>query len=212
VEKRVKSLDAPHEERREEDIGGLSRAGLFSRSLAVVGALGGAAFGAAALAASPGSGTSAARDREILNLALLVARLQAAFYAQALHEGRLKGEKHQFAQVVGGQERQHVKYLEGALGSHAAKSPGFRFGDATSDPHKFISTAATLESTSVGAYNGQGVNLTPATLAAAARIVSVEARHAAWARAIAGKDPAPDAVDAPITISQAKKALAPFLS
>jgi hypothetical protein len=42
--------------------------------------------------------------------------------------------------------------------------------------------------------------------------VSVEARHAAWARALAGKDPAPVAVDTPISISQAKSALAPFLA
>ncbi len=209
---RMKSPDAPSEERRDEHVGGLSRAGLFSRSLAVVGALGGAAFGAAELAAAPRSRASAARDRDILNLALLVARLQAAFYAEALHGGKLKGEAHQFAAVVSGQEREHVKFLAGALGSHAAKSPAFSFGDATSDPDKFISTAVKLESTSLATYNGQGVNLTPATLSAAAKIVSVEARHAAWARAIAGEVPAPDAVDAPMTIAQAKQALAPFLS
>jgi Ferritin-like domain len=190
----------------------LSRAGLFSRSLAVLGALGGSAVGAAELAASSGSQRSAARDREILNLGLLVARLQAAFYAEALRRGHLKGEDRQFADVVGRQERAHVKFLAGALGSHAAKSPGFRFGDAATDPKKFVETAVTLESTSLGVYNGQAVNLTPQTLAAAARIVSVEARHAAWARALAGKDPAPAAVDTPISVSQAKSALAPFLA
>lgn len=209
---RMKSPDAPSDRRDNGHVGGLSRAGLFSRSLAVVGALGGAAFGASELAAAPRSQASAARDREILNLALLVARLQAAFYAEALHSGKLNGEKHQFAKVAGGQEHEHVTFLAGALGSHAAKSPAFRFGDAVTDPDKFISTAVTLESTSLATYNGQGVNLTPATLAAAAKIVSVEARHAAWARAIAGQVPAPDAVDAPITVGQAKKALAPFLS
>jgi ferritin-like protein len=180
--------------------------------MAVFGALGGSALGAAELAASSGSNQSAARDRAILNLGLLVARLQAAFYAEALRTGHLNGERHQFADVVGSQEKQHVEFLAGALGSHAAKSPTFRFGDATSDPKKFVATAATLESTSLGVYNGQALNLTPQTLAAAAKIVSVEARHAAWARALAGKDPAPAAVDMPITISQAKSALAPFLA
>jgi hypothetical protein len=180
--------------------------------LAVLGALGGSAFGAAELEASPGSQRSAARDREILNLALLMARLQAAVYAQALRSGHLTGEKRQFAHVVGGQEQEHVKYLAAALGSSAGKRPAFHLGDSASDPDKFIATAVSLESTSVGVYNGQGVNLRPQTLAAAARLVSVEARHAAWARAIAGKDPAPDAIDQPITIEQAKKALAPFLA
>lgn len=169
-------------------------------------------MGAAELAASSGAPQSAARDREILNLGLLVARLQAEFYSQALRSGHLKGEVRQFADVVGSQEKAHVSFLAGALGSHAAHSPSFRFGDAASDPRKFVATAVTLESTSLGVYNGQAPNLTAPTLAAAARIVSVEARHAAWARALAGTDPAPVAVDTPISISQAKSTLAPFLA
>ena len=189
----------------------ISRAGLFSRSLAFVGALGGSALGAAKLAASSGSQHSPARDREILNLALLIARLQTAFYAEALKGGQLIGERHQFASVVGPHERAHVKFLAAALGPHASNAPRFQFGDATTDPNKFVSTAESLESTSLGVYNGQAVNLTPQTLAAAARIVSVEARHAAWARALAGKDPAPVAVDMPISVSEAKSVLAPFL-
>ena len=193
----------------------LSRGALFARSLAVLGALGGSALGAADLAASSGSqsgsGRSPARDQEILNLGLLVARLQAAFYADALRAGHLTGESHQFADVVGKQEQAHVQYLVSALGPAANQSPSFRFGDSTSDPAKFIATAVSLESTSLGVYNGQAVNLTPSTLAAAARIVSVEARHAAWARALAGQDPAPAAVDVPISVNQAKSAIAPFI-
>jgi hypothetical protein len=193
----------------------ISRAGLLSRSLAVLGALGGSALGASELAASSGSQSGAqgspARDREILNLALLMARLQAAFYTDALRGGRLTGEDRQFAETVGKQEQAHVEYLAGALGPNANKSPGFRFGDAATNPAKFVPTAVSLESTSLAVYNGQAVNLTPPTLAAAARVVSVEARHAAWARALAGMDPAPVAVDVPITVSQAKSVLAPFL-
>jgi hypothetical protein len=185
---------------------------LFSRSLAVLGALGGSALGAAELAASSGSQPSAARDAEILNLALLSARLQAAFYAEALRRGRLTGESRQFAHVVGAQERAHVAFLAAALGRSANKSPHFRFDEAATDPTKFVATAESLESTSLGVYNGQAVNLTSPTLAAAARIVSVEARHAAWARALAGKDPAPVAVDMPISISQAKSVFGPFLA
>jgi Ferritin-like domain len=189
-----------------------SRAGLFSRSLAVVGAFAGSAVGAAELAASSPSRPSPARDREIFGLALLIARLQAALYAQALNAGHLSKETRQFADVVGAQERAHVKYLTAALGSSATKSPSFHFGAAVADPAKFIATAVSLESTSVAVYNGQAVNLTPHALAAAARVVSVEARHAAWARAIAGKDPAPDAVDVPFTISQAKSVIRPYLA
>ena len=192
--------------------GRVSRAGLFSRSAAVLGALGGVAVGAAELAAASNSQRTPAHDREIFGFALLIARLQAAFYADALDAGHLTGEAHQFAGVVGAQEKAHVSYLTSAVGSSAGKSPGFHFGHATTDPTKFIATAATLESTSLAVYNGQGVNLTSSALAAAARIVSVEARHAAWARAIAGEVPAPVAVDVPMTVSQAKAVFRPFLA
>ena len=55
--------------------------------------------------------------------------------------------------------------------------------------------AARLEDLAVSAYNGQAANVSADTLAAAATIVSVEARHAAWVRSIVGDPPAPDATD-----------------
>jgi len=199
------------EDERGAVVGRLSRGALLTRSLAVVGALAGSAFGAADLAASPGSQRSPAQDREILNFGLLMERLQAAFDAEALSGGRLTGELKQFASVVGAHEQAHAAYLAAALGPSASKSPAFRFGDAATDPSKFIATAVSLEQTGLGVYNGQGVNLTPQALAAAARVVSVEARHAAWARALAGEVPAPVAVDVPITVSQAKSVFARYI-
>ncbi len=189
----------------------VSRGSLFKGSIAVVGALAGAAVGGAQLAASADSGGSAATDREILTYGLLIERLQAAFYAAALAGGQLTGEALQFAQVVGAEEQAHVKYLAAALGPSAGASPRFSFGDSATDPAKFIATAISLEETGLGVYNGQAVSLTPKTLAAAARVVSVEARHAAWARALAGKDPAPVAVDVPIPVAQAKQTFKPFI-
>ena len=189
----------------------VSRGSVFKGSIAVVGALAGAAVGGAQLAASADSGGSAATDREILTYGLLIERLQAAFYAAALAGGKLTGEARQFAQIVGAEEQAHVKYLTAALGPSAGTSPRFSFGDSATDPAKFIATAISLEETGLGVYNGQAVNLTPKTLAAAARVVSVEARHAAWARALAGKDPAPVAVDVPISVAQAKQTFKPFI-
>jgi hypothetical protein len=52
-----------------------------------------------------------------------------------------------------------------------------------------------LEDLTVATYNGQAVNLTPASLKAAARIVSVEARHAAWIRSIVGTVPSTETSD-----------------
>lgn len=198
-----------------EERGGLvalvSRAGMLKGSLALAGAVAGSAVGAAEITALADSGGSPAQDREILTFGLLIEHLQAAFYAAALRGGQLTGEARQFAQVVGAEERAHVEYFTAALGATAGASPRFKFGDAATDPAKFIATAISLEEAGVGVYNGQAVNLTPKTLAAAARVVSVEARHAAWVRALAGKDPAPVAVDVPISVSQAKQTFQPFI-
>jgi hypothetical protein len=153
------------------------------------------------------SAPSAKQDTEILNFALLIEHLQVAFYAESLMHGRLRGQSRQFARVVAGQERAHRKFVESALGSKARQPPRFRFGEATSDPAKFSAAAVALEDTALAAYNGQGPNLTASALSAAARIVSVEARHAAWARVLAGQNPAPHAVDPPATEAQATTAL-----
>jgi rubrerythrin len=153
------------------------------------------------------SAPSAKQDTEILNFALLIEQLQAAFYAESLAHGRLRGQRRQFAQVVAGHERAHRKFLESALGSKARRPPRFRFGETTSDPAKFGAAAVALEDTALAAYNGQGPNLTASSLGAAARIVSVEARHAAWARVLAGQIPAPLAVDRPDSEGEARASL-----
>lgn len=139
---------------------------------------------------------SAKQDRKILNFALTLERLQAGFYRTALERGALKGELREFAEVVGGNERAHVAFLEKALGPAARPAPTFDFTAATGGPRRFATTARMLEDAGVLAYNGQAANLTKPTLAAAAEIVSVEGRHAAWIRDILGLPPAPNAADA----------------
>ena len=160
-------------------LGQFTRGTLVRGLVAGLGALAGGALGATELVASPDRHGSAATDKAILTFALLIERLQAAFYAEALRSAALTGETLQFAQVVGKEERAHVKALEAALGSAARRSPRFKFGAAVSDHARFLATAISLEETGLGVYNGQAVNLTPKALAAAARIVWVEAQHAA---------------------------------
>jgi hypothetical protein len=164
-------------------------------------------IGVAALAAGAGLGAlrrpgsaaaappSAAQDRAIFNFALLLEYLQAAFYTAAVKDASLTGEVRQFAEVVSEHERAHVAYLRKALGSHARPRPQFDFGDATRSQRAFVKTAVLLENTGVLAYNGQAANLTKPALAAAAEIVSVEGRHAAWISDLAGEPPAPRAAD-----------------
>ena len=150
---------------------------------------------------------SADQDRKVLELLLLVEQTEVAFYEQAADGGALTGELADYARVVLDHERQHVAFLQKELGPAAEAPPRFDFGQATRDPKEFARTAARLEDIAVAAYNGQATNVSDAVFAAAARIVSVEARHAAWVRSIDGRDPAPEATDAPRNEDEVRRAL-----
>lgn len=145
------------------------------------------------------SGTAQARDVEVLNYALLLGELQAAFYRQALRRAKLTGELREYAEVVGGHKREHVQALRQALGTSAREIPRFTFGSAVSNPKRFAATAIVIEELGVAAYNGQAANLSKSALQAAAAIVSVNARHAAWIRAIQDKKPASQPTDEAMT-------------
>ena len=147
------------------------------------------------------------QDAKILQLVLQLEYTQVAFYEQALRDAGLKGDLREFAQTALDHERQHLAAIKQALGAKAGAKPSFDFGLKTKSADAFTPAAIELEDTAVGAYNGQATNLTKGTLAAAAQIVSVEARHAAWMRAIIGEVAAPDPVDKPITARQAAQGL-----
>jgi rubrerythrin len=145
---------------------------------------------------------SKAQDAKILQLVLQLERTQVAFYEQALRQAGLSGELRDFAQTALGHERQHLAAIRSALGGKAGPKPTFDFGQKVKSADAFTKAAIELEDMAVAGYNGQATNLTKGTLAAAAEIVSVEARHAAWVRAIADKVAAPDPVDKPMTAQQ----------
>ncbi len=180
--------------------GGLPQEAGGSTRRAFVGiTVAGAAVSSAALLAAPalaGGRRSPAQDRTILNFALLLEYIQAALYREALRRRSIRGDLREFAEVVGEQEQQHVVLLEKALGSRARREPRLDLTAATRSSRKFLRSALVVEDTAVSAYNGQAANLTRAALAPALEIVSVEGRHAAWIRDIAGEDPAPFAADA----------------
>jgi rubrerythrin len=159
-------------------------------------ALGGIAVGGVILGehAEPAvSAPSAKQDGEILNFALLLEYVQQAFYTEALSRANLTGDLKTFAETVAAQEQEHIDFLTKALGNAARKKPKTDFGDDTADADKFAVAAFKLEDLGVAAYNAQAPNLTKPSLKAAARLVSVESRHAAWIRDIRGMNPAPDA-------------------
>jgi hypothetical protein len=170
----------------------------------------GIAAGGIVVAALPdlaGSEPSPKQDADILNFALLLERVQAGFYADALKRGSLKGELRDYARTVGAHERAHVAFLRRALGDKARKAPELDFGDDTASPERFTDSALKLEDLAVVAYNAAAPSLTKPALAAAAKIVSVEARHAAWIRAIAGVTPAPYASEPQVAVKRITRTL-----
>jgi len=181
-----------------------------ARFLAKAGLLGGGLVGSSALLDPAIAGAqSKQRDVAILNYALTLEYLEAAFYTEAEAMGALSGELARFARIVGKHERDHVKALKAVLGSAAVKRPKFNFRGTTEAAAGFAATAQVLEDTGVAAYKAQAPRLkSNALLTAALSIHAVEARHAGWIRDINGDPPAPSAFDEPASKSEVLAAIA----
>lgn len=140
--------------------------------------------------------SSERQDLAILNFALALEYLQSSFYTEAERVGALHGALAEQARVVGSHERAHVTALRAVLGHHAIARPHFDFRGTTDSAKSFRATAVALEDLSVGAYKEQLPRIhSTRYLAAAIAIQSVEGRHAAWIRRLAGVIPAANAFD-----------------
>jgi hypothetical protein len=172
---------------------------------AILGALVSPALSSAATGGVPskfGPLKFAAGDIGILQFALTLEYLEAAFYNEANKNGIVKDAKTKaFLKTVVRDENAHVAFLKKGLGSAAPKAPKFDFGKATKDEATFAATAFVLENTGVHAYLGQAGNIkTPKYLLAAASIVTIEARHAGAIASILNKPIAPSgSFDTPLS-------------
>ena len=192
----------------------LKKAGLAGGAVMGGGALLSALGPAGAMAA--GKGRPPAKfgkgDVGILNFALTLEYLEAAFYNEATANDKkssfIKNKQAQvFLKTVTADENAHVAYLKKALGSKAVAAPKVDFGATTSSEASFIKTAVALENTGVHAYSGQALNIkTPATVAAALSILTIEARHASVAGLLLKATPGtitPDGhLDTPFTANE----------
>ena len=131
----------------------------------------------------------------MLNLVLAVEYTEVAFYQEALERGGLQGELEDVRPDRRATRAGACRVPQAGARRAADPVPRHEFGDRTKDAEAFTAAAVKLEDLAVATYNGQAVNLTPASLKAAARIVSVEGRHAAWIRSIVGDVPATEATD-----------------
>ncbi|MDZ8258703.1 ferritin-like domain-containing protein [Nostoc sp. ChiQUE01b] len=160
-------------------------------------------FGAAALTTLPKKLTAhpissfktitfGANDIGILNFALLLEELEAAFYLLVLRSGKITDPKEfDYLKSIGSHEASHVTFLRQVLGANATfktKDLSFNWVGLNAilkDRDTILNTAVALEDTGVHAYNGAGTSLkNPTYLLAAGSIVSVEARHAGGVRAL----------------------------
>jgi rubrerythrin len=199
----------------------LKKAGLAGGAVMGSGALLGALTPAGAMAAGKGKGRPPASfgkgDVGILNFALTLEYLEAAFYNEATANNKkssfLKNKQAQvFLKTVTADENAHVAYLKKALGSKAVAAPKVDFGATTSSEASFIKTAVALENTGVHAYSGQALNISaPSTVAAALSILTIEARHASVAGLLLKATPGnitPDGpFDTPFTAAEVLKAV-----
>jgi hypothetical protein len=179
----------------------------FERGLAVSAGLASGGIVADGFASLAASSPSHGQDVNVLNFLLAFETLQADFYAGASRDAALHGEWRRFAQTVGAHERAHVAFLRRTLGVAVKPTPRFELRRVPVSLDEFQRLAVTLEDVGVALYDGQAGNLTAGSLAAAAAILSVEARHAAWVRDLAGEEPAPVASDVPADATEVQARL-----
>jgi rubrerythrin len=155
-------------------------------------------------------------DVEILNFALTLEYLEAAFYEEALQKtGGLSSESRELATTLQENEAEHVDALTatiGELGGKPVAAPKVDFGKAFASEKSFLELAQTLEDTGVSAYNGAAPQIkSKEVLAAAGGIVQVEARHAAAIRLLRDENPSPEAFDKTLSTDEVLKAVQPFV-
>jgi rubrerythrin len=134
------------------------------------------------------------REITLLQYALSLEYLGATFYQSALHELDLSDGVHNAALALRAHERAHeqtVKAQITKLGGKPHPIEKFDFHRALASETAFLTTSARIEELCTETFNGALALISSPLLGVLAQIVSVEARHAAWMRALAGQSPAP---------------------
>jgi hypothetical protein len=132
-------------------------------------------------------------DLGIVNYALTLEYLEAAFYDDVAKSGLFKGDELALLKQFGDDEAAHVAALTqtaNKLGK-AAKKPKTDF--PLDDAKSVAKLAAQVENLGAAAYLGQAANIeSEDVLAAALSIHTVEARHAAVLNTLIGESITPD--------------------
>jgi hypothetical protein len=157
---------------------------------------------------------------DVLNFALTLEYLEAAFYAAGAKSGIIPSRYRSLFLTIGKHEAAHVELLQGVLGSAAVASPtpdftaGGKYPDVLENFETLLTLAITFEDLGVAAYKGQAPKLmgSNTVLTTALEIHSVEARHASALRRLGGKAGWTGAFDKPKTKAQVLAAASPFIA
>lgn len=198
-------------------LGAVEVQGMTRSSFILRGALAaGAVYGASAVTpfVSQAIAATESGDVDILNFALTLEYLEAAFYNVKGRQLALSGQAKSYAKAFGEQEHDHVLALTATikqLGGTPAAKPTFVFPVSTQSA--FLALASELENTGVGAYNGAAPSLkSKAVLTAAGSIVQIEGRHAAAIDLLIEKSPTPNGgFDVPLSEAQVLAKVQPLI-
>ncbi|ORY84726.1 ferritin-like domain-domain-containing protein [Leucosporidium creatinivorum] len=163
--------------------------------------------------------TSGVGDADILNFALTLEHLEAAFYGQALQNFTADDFSkagftgvYPLLQQVSADESQHVSFLTSAL-SAAGATPveACEYTFPYTDVASFLAVSQILEGVGTSAYLGAaGAINTSAYVTAAGSILTVEARHAAFISYLNGYSPFPAPEDTPQSAASVVTLASPF--
>lgn len=189
--------------------GAISRRGLIalgsgSAAAAFLAACGGDDATTAGTAATTADGDAMKGDDEtarfgngdvgILNYALTLEYLEADFYADVARSGLFEGSDLATIRKFGAEEAEHVDALTAAvrqMGARPAPRPKTEFPLESAE--SVLELAGSVENLGAAAYLGQAGRIeSPAVLASALAIHSVEGRHAAALNTLLGESITPD--------------------
>lgn len=153
-------------------------------------------------------------DVGILNYALTLEYLETAFYADVTRSGLFKGSDLATIEKFGKEEAEHVTALTAfvkKLGGKPAPKPKTEF--PLKSAKSVLELAGTVENLGAAAYLGQAAYIrSPAVLAPALSIHSVEGRHSAVLNTLLGKSITPDGAFAkPADAKTVLKSVEPFI-
>ena len=187
-------------------------------------------LGACPLLPNPLKGQSTSPDLAILNYALTLENLVAAFYVQGMAQfssidfgnssfirnfgNTISGDVYAYLSLIRDHEQQHASTLKSLISSNGgtpAKACTYNFNCKSADD--FVTLAASLENTEVAAYNGILYQIQDLSIRMqAASIASAEGRHSAYLNLLTGGSPCPASFDTASSSTTVATTLAQYVT